>query len=312
MGRVLFRVDGNNRIGLGHLLRCRALADILRAQHECVFATSASEASVLHAFAEAGYQVIRGNGSASWLTGELGRAGDTIVLDGYDFGEEYRREVKAAGYRVVCIDDLHQGRFDVDVVINHGGPASYDAPASTMICLGPSYALLRGPFLDVVQEPRVPRPLDSALICFGGSDPKNLTLSAFRALAQVSRLELVVGPAYAHLQELTQEVAGRAAIHRDATAEQLVGLIRKCGFALTSASTVAYEVCAVGAGLIVCPYVDNQRELASFLEASGAALLCADLSQTPPLTPALLTNQLRAQQRLFQGDVRANLRALFP
>ena len=37
--KIYFRADGNADIGLGHVIRCLALADILKDEFECVFAT---------------------------------------------------------------------------------------------------------------------------------------------------------------------------------------------------------------------------------------------------------------------------------
>ena len=39
--RIIFRADGNSQIGLGHVVRSLALAQILRQDYECVFAIQA-------------------------------------------------------------------------------------------------------------------------------------------------------------------------------------------------------------------------------------------------------------------------------
>ena len=33
--------------------------------------------------------------------------GDIFVLDGYSFGEDYQKQIKAMGLPLVCIDDLY-------------------------------------------------------------------------------------------------------------------------------------------------------------------------------------------------------------
>ena len=37
--KIYFRADGNTDIGFGHVIRCLALADMLKDHFECIFAT---------------------------------------------------------------------------------------------------------------------------------------------------------------------------------------------------------------------------------------------------------------------------------
>ncbi|TSA49157.1 MAG: hypothetical protein D4R43_04285 [Sphingobacteriales bacterium] len=46
-GKIVFRTDGVEKIGLNHLIRCAALAEMLREYYECVLAIRAPNPSAL-------------------------------------------------------------------------------------------------------------------------------------------------------------------------------------------------------------------------------------------------------------------------
>jgi len=44
---------------------------------------------------------------------------DVVVLDGYNFDEQYQRTLSQQAHKLVYIDDLVQGQQVANVVINH-------------------------------------------------------------------------------------------------------------------------------------------------------------------------------------------------
>ena len=71
-----------------------------------------------------------------------------LVVDGYHFDVEYQKSIKAAGYRLLWIDDYgHAGHYYADLVLNQNisaDPSLYGNRESyTQLLMGPSYALLR-------------------------------------------------------------------------------------------------------------------------------------------------------------------------
>lgn len=338
--QVIFRVDGNANLGLGHLVRSRALAEILRPDFDCTFVTRASDPASVADLARAGFATLTLPDTLSWeadaaqVCDQIARPGDIVVVDGYAFDGAYQEFVKARGFTLVAIDDLHQGRFHADAVINHSGgvaASAYKAAPDTRFYFGPAYSLLRAPFLDAIPVAREPGKVESLLICFGGSDPRDLSRKALSAAAEVAalrRIEVVVGAAYRERDSLAQ-FAEQIRARRQITVEISVNLdasgmlraIRASQLAVASPSTVAYEICAVKSGLVVCPYVDNQEDIARFLETTGAAACLRhfpELSETKirdflaaAADPAQIQRQIAAQAKMFAGNVRANLRGVF-
>ncbi len=120
--RIIFRADGNAIIGLGHIVRCLALAEILSPAFDCSFITkksdkisefispycSVNEIPPLPAMEE--ISVVR----------EFVTKNDILVVDSYEFTGEYQHEIKSYVKKLVVIDDMAAIHFYADLIINHG------------------------------------------------------------------------------------------------------------------------------------------------------------------------------------------------
>ena len=184
--KVIFRADGSDRIGLGHLIRSQALAEMLADDFDCVFALAEAPAVIAEELATrfsvywlppavpfslvaaaqqqaddpaplAATQPAEKNSPAAAATPQqqaaalaaLASPDDIIVLDGYPFDTAYQQVLRERGCKLVSIDDIHAYPFVVDAIINTAGgvrPVHYQALPETRFCLGLRYALLRRPF----------------------------------------------------------------------------------------------------------------------------------------------------------------------
>ena len=284
--RLLIRADGNGQIGLGHVVRSLALAEIVDQQFAQVLLLSQDPPPAVQRLA-AGHgrplrtlpaQPIR---QELYTLPDLLRPGDIVVLDGYHFPLVYQQAIKALNCRLVVIDDLRQPTV-ADLVINHGPgvtPADYEAPPSTRFCLGPAFSLLRRPFREQAALPAAaPRPITSALLCFGGADPLGLTarsLTALLALPQVVKVGLVLGAAFsggAALRQLAELHPGRTVnFYEQLSASEFATVFGQYDVAVVPSSTVLLEALVLGRPAITGYYADNQAALADYVHAYGQA-----------------------------------------
>jgi UDP-2,4-diacetamido-2,4,6-trideoxy-beta-L-altropyranose hydrolase len=316
--RIIFRADGNSRIGLGHVTRSLALVHMLRKVFECVFAIQSPDQALQERIREVcdGLIVLPpADADADRFVHELDAyvsAEEIVVLDGYTFGTAYQQNIKARGAALVCIDDIHAYPFVADAVINQAGGVSsevYARASFTRLLLGPHYALLRPAFLRAAKASRtMPEGDLRVLVCMGGADPDNHTLqavAALQAIPAVQHIEVVVGSAYTHLSELKQQIKElpQAKLHRDLSAESMRRLMAKCHAAITSASGISYEYAAVGGLLFVKQTADNQAGMHGFLTSTGIA---RDYSSLPKVLPQgiaeeAFNEQLATQRQYFDG-----------
>jgi UDP-2,4-diacetamido-2,4,6-trideoxy-beta-L-altropyranose hydrolase len=327
--RLVLRADGNSQLGLGHVMRLLALAEILRADFEAlIFLIQAPDAALVALLRGAGMQVTTlpngpfGQELADVLPALLHPA-DVLVLDGYGFDYAYQNAVRPLVAHLVCLDDLHAFPFAADLVLNPAGgitPADYDLrqPAARLLA-GPGYAPLRADFQPLASSAALASP-SQVLLCLGGADPRQLTqatAAALLALPTVAQVHAVVGSAYAAWDELCAWAAAqgpRLTLYRALAAGQLAALMRRCGAAVLSPSTISYEYCAAGGGLLLTlPTAANQHDLDHFLREAGLALPFPAASNVLTATEApRLAAQLRKAQRYhFDGLATQRLRQEF-
>ncbi|WP_420147091.1 UDP-2,4-diacetamido-2,4,6-trideoxy-beta-L-altropyranose hydrolase [Spirosoma sp.] len=280
MNRLLFRADGNAQIGMGHVMRCLALADILKADFSMRFAITDPTPAVHSLIESAGVTVVPLPDSADKAVfwGDIHHE-DIVVLDGYSFDETFQRAVRARVRKLVFIDDLVKGHQVADVVINHAGGLSetnYDTAAYTKLCLGPHYALLRSDFLR--PEGYGHSPSDGPIfVSLGGSDHQNTSLTVLEAIRQADAtlpVRIVLGPFHPNREsvEAFKSQLPNLTILQNLSAVQMVDELQNCSLAITACSTIAYEVCAVNRPLIAIVTADNQTQLAQFLSEEKLAL----------------------------------------
>lgn len=333
--RVLLRADGDAQLGLGHVMRCLALAEMLGDGYALRFAVVGPTPTVRALIEERDVTVVPLVTSEVTEFLAVALPDEVAVLDGYHFDEAYQRAVRGRVRRLVYVDDLVQGHQVADVVINHAGSISqsdYQGEAYTQYQLGPHYALLRPVFFAASD----PVPADGPIfINLGGADPRNYSASVLEAVRQLDPtlpVDLVLGAfhpdrpgleAYrTHLPSLT--------IRQNLSAVQMRDALEASSLAITACSTIAYEVCALHRPLIGIVTADNQARLAQFLSDEKLALsvnfpyLLSRMKPVIPLESALRTaiqfyqfsdeaveETLANQRRFFDGRSPERFRNLF-
>ncbi|MPR35419.1 UDP-2,4-diacetamido-2,4,6-trideoxy-beta-L-altropyranose hydrolase [Salmonirosea aquatica] len=326
---VYFRADGNSNIGLGHITRSLALADILAEYFSCVFLVQ-DPAPELAAQIQESHFLVRLPQTDAYLAEAQQLAnrylsqGKLVVLDGYEFRTEYQEIIKSTGAGLVCIDDLHAWHFLADAVINHAGDThseEYSAEPNTRLYLGPKYAILRQPFLRAARQARfLPEPRH-IFICFGGADSFNLTTQATRAaqlFTWVETIHIVTGSAYAHGNQLASlaNLDNRLRLHHNLNAQEMADLMESCEIAIGPASGIAYEICSVGMWLITGYYVDNQKHLYRYLTKNSLGLAAGNfptgrIEELLSIIKESVTKPIFRQKEHFDGKSAARLLGIF-
>ncbi|MDW8301671.1 MAG: UDP-2,4-diacetamido-2,4,6-trideoxy-beta-L-altropyranose hydrolase [Bacteroidia bacterium] len=276
IGKIYFRADGNSQIGLGHITRSLALADMLKEHFEiCVLI----QEPLTEVFAQ--IQEVTKNiivlpqttdylAEACYIAEKYLTGKEIVVLDGYNFQTEYQKIIKNTGVKLVCIDDLHAWHFVADVVINHAGgvkETDYSCEPYTKLCLGLEYALLRKPFLEAAQQERTIEKIENAFICFGGSDPHNFTEKALQACLEAKifkEIHVVVGSAYPYFEQIKNLTNHEKNIflYQNLNAQDLCNVMKKCHLGIVPASSVAIELWFIRMKVVmVIMTALNQKEI---------------------------------------------------
>ena len=259
--KVLFRADASRKIGYGHFVRSLALADMLKDDFECIFYTQEptayqrQQASDVCQLEELPADDSKFSLFLDRLNGE-----EIVVLDNFYYTLEYQQQIKEKGCKLVCMGGPDR-LYAADVILSQAttDPALFHSLPTTQYCLGLESALLRRPFTQYIPRIREKVQPRTAVICFGGTDFKNLTGQTVDALCKdnlLDTLDIIVGDVYeGHIDD---RYASKVTIHRNLNAQQIVNIFDKNDVAILASSSIAIEAMACRIPVIAGWWVDNQ------------------------------------------------------
>ncbi len=257
---LLIRADASAEIGVGHVMRCIALAQAWqKAGGQAIFALATGARELGQRIRSHGWEVrtlpcTPGSEADAAKTLDLGRqcAAEWIVLDGYQFSPDYARALNLTRPRLLIIADGEQPpELDCDILVNPDPLSDTSHGRSnkrTEFLLGARFALLREEFL---QSPRVddrcPKIATRILVTLGGGDAHNVTGRVLQALGDLADLELsltvIVGPSNPHLALLQAIVENSPHTVRLFTdAPDMPVLMAQAEMAVTAGGGTCYEL----------------------------------------------------------------------
>ena len=315
MKNAYIRTDGDLNIGLGHLVRCIALAHIIK--YDCIvtFVCKVIPDALALEISENSFDLLLIEEEETFL--ELLTVIDIVVLDGYNFDSDYQRRIKAKGNKLICIDDLHDKKYYADLIINHAPGIdlnAYDAEPETIFALGPKFALLRPAFLQQAKKNRVVDNVRTVLICFGGGDYKNLTARVLKEIMnfkwEVKKVIVVTGSAYSNLDTLKLLIKDEQRIqHFHAVNEHdMLNFMLEADLAIVPSSGILFEVLSTGMKVISGYYADNQINIYKGFLALNAIIDAGDFSEDG-LSHALQGVNRQTLTKIIDGTSSDNLLA---
>ena len=260
-GTLCIRADAGEKIGVGHVMRCLALAQAWQDRGGDVVLASQNLPEALR-------QRLAAENVA--IQGEIPATTAFVVLDGYHFSAADHQAVKQAGHKMLIVDDLADSDLSAaDLVLNHNayaGPSMY--PGRRGLC-GGRFTLLRREFTACAPKIIVEGVAQSVLITMGGGDPRNDTLAVLHQLAVVTGLRKIVlaGAANPHVESLR----GIPGIELHINPPDVPAIMRQADFAITAAGSTCWELATLGVPMLVNVIADNQAGIAAFLTAHDAA-----------------------------------------
>ena len=299
IGTLCIRTDANSKIGIGHLMRCLALAQAWRERGGNVILVSAhlspplldrlnSEGVLPHVMES---QPGSSDDAMTTTRVALKYNAEWLVLDGYHFSSEFRKVLKQGQSRLLVIDDLGDTDMsDADVVLNQNVYAEqtlYARCASNCRrLLGSTYTLLRREFWATPPTARsFPTVARRVLITFGGSDPDNFTQRVAVALQgiQETRLHLmfIVGagnPHLASLHALMHELRKTHDVELLVNPPNLAEIMRSADVAISAAGATSWELAYLGVPSMLIAIAHNQEGIARRMHELGAAISLSSTS----------------------------------
>lgn len=210
MNNVLFRVDANDKIGLGHYKRCATLSKRLR-NHTNIYYLTKSDL-IVDLNKNKGYTTIKIDaesqlGQEIELTNKLinNHMVDVIfadikhhdVLKNENKYLNYLKKLHGLSPLLVLFEDLEINTKCADlIVIPYVGAESLQLKDTSKYLLGSKYFVLRNEFISI---PQVNKGSDvkSVLVSMGGADVNKLTVKVVEVIIAISKkihINIVLGP----------------------------------------------------------------------------------------------------------------------
>jgi UDP-2,4-diacetamido-2,4,6-trideoxy-beta-L-altropyranose hydrolase len=327
---VVFRVDADARSGIGHFMRCLALAQAHADRGgRAVFVSAGLPGALRDRLTTEGFgwcaltgaspegpSIVAGSPDDASRTCEVARdtGSEWIVADGYHFDAAYQRSLRDQGCRLLLFDDTgHADYYCADLVLNQNVSADeafyrHRAP-HTRLLLGNAYTALRREFTKWRAWSRAwPAEARRILVTLGGADTANMgprVLEAIRAVP-IGPLEVrvVVGGASqrgAGLDAAVGPPGERGAVSIVESPEDMSELMAWADLAIAAAGSTVWELAFMGLPSVLLVTASNQEASARMLQnLEVAAVLEADDQSQPRMTMAIaeLARDAAARQRM--------------
>ncbi|WDP89719.1 MAG: UDP-2,4-diacetamido-2,4,6-trideoxy-beta-L-altropyranose hydrolase [Desulfobacter sp.] len=277
---LYLRADASSQMGMGHLMRCLALASAWnRSGGRACFITFApgrlAEEKIRAQDIESiGVERPWPHPSDLSRTLKILDAGrhekklPWLVLDGYHFSTAYQKAIKDRGIPLVVMDDYnHLDHYHADIIVNPSPGAKglpYRLSGRCKLLAGTDHVLLREEFLwaPAVKKGH-PEKARRLLITLGGSDPMKITpllIDAVAALADPGlETRVILGPGFSDTS--MPEAPGIELVRNP----EMATMMAWADLAVTAGGSTCWELCRMGLPFMVIPVADNQEAIASGL-----------------------------------------------
>ena len=293
---VGIRVDVNETVATGHIMRCLTIAEqIKKLGGQVLFITADEQAEEL--LSRAGMEHVclqtrwdHMEEEMAVLREVLKLAGiKTILVDSYQATPAYFEALRPF-VKLACIDDCFEHVFLVDALINYNAyhirfPYRETYGGKTKLLLGTDYVPLREEFsMTQVRDAQSGKKGFSVLLSSGGGDAQNAVLGVLQRAAQMEELQSVLFHAVVgayHPQgdaiEAFAKTHENVKVYRPC--HDMAGLMADCDAAVSAAGTMLFELCAMQVPTVFFQSADNQRYDREFFEAGERMIFAGDIAQ---------------------------------
>ena len=261
---IVFRVDGDNEIGLGHIYRMITLASRMVFNHNIIFLMDYHTKRLgIEKVKEYNYPIITFEGENALFRNLEKINPDIVINDILDTSKGYILKLKNGGHFVVNFENLGDGTEFADLVINALYENSYP-PENHYY--GYKYVCLRDDFF-IFSKKEIQKEVKEILITFGGADPNNLTMRTLKSVEKLNLkdifIKVVLGLGYSSREELNNYVNALKKEGFTVDVKENVKMMAKemynVDIVITSNGRTIYEVASIGTPCISIS--QNEREV---------------------------------------------------
>ncbi|MBQ3544336.1 MAG: UDP-2,4-diacetamido-2,4,6-trideoxy-beta-L-altropyranose hydrolase [Lachnospiraceae bacterium] len=305
------RVDANDKIAMGHLMRCLSIAKSLRKKGEEVVFIS-SESNIKDVVCKENFNFIALNNRYDDKESEIEQLLEIIrlskieiiLLDSYEVTELYMQKLYTS-VKIVYIDDLNLFKYSADVIVNY----TYNANSSiyekwkysneTQFYFGIKYIPLRSEFgfecIDFNDE------VSNIFLTTGGTDNYDMIISILKQLRKKElhniNINVVVGKFYNKIDELRKMESDSIRIYQNIS--NMYEIMKQNDIAISAGGTTVAELCSIGIPTIAFSIADNQMEGVKAYSEDGIIIYAGDVRENKG---EVISNIVHNVEKLITND----------
>lgn len=289
-----FRTDGNQEIGIGHIMRCLSIAEAFRKRGDDSVFIVADEA-VENMIKRRCFRTICLNTKWNCLDFETdvicreiqNRGIDALILDSYFVSQKYLEKLSKIT-KTVYIDDLNSFIYPVNLLINYNIYAPefnyrqrYKAASlKTEFALGCKYVPLRDKFVKVSRK--TAEKVKKIFITTGGTDKYNVAGKLLEKLRMENWFAetdyyVIIGKFNVNKENLARRWKDCGNVYLLYDVNDISLYMKECDLAITAGGVTVYELMACGIPSVSYIIADNQLNAAKTLSRQNLIACAGDV-----------------------------------
>ena len=284
---LYIRVDANEIIATGHLMRCLSIADAAKELGEDTTFIMADESADMIVKSKGYHSVILHtrwddmDGETEKILEIIHKNGiSSLLFDRYQVTEKYMTSLSEET-KVTYIDDLDKFIYPVDTLICYA--AYYDKfnyaskYSDTELLLGTKYAPLRREFCGLKKKLIRDR-IERILVLSGGTDRMNVLQQILDAIVSFENIHIdtICGIYNPNFDMLCKRYDSYKNISLHRSTDNIISYMQSADVAISAGGTTLYELCACGTPTISYIIADNQIDNASWFAENGVITFAGD------------------------------------
>lgn len=302
---VVFRVDSGKAIGLGHLMRCLAIANSLKKKKvNCIFLTSNKNSSKI--IKEYRYRVIELSKGKSEKQ-VISKINSRIKID-FLIVDSKRKSISklisdiGKKIKIILIDNVSYGSF---LTILPGVKEQFGKyPREALV--GPEYVLI-----NKFPTKKKPQRDDTILLLLGGSDKRNITkrvVTAFKKSNKKFKVVICLGNFFNYQSQITKLIFNDDRFTIVKNPKNLPELMQKCSLGIFSFGISVYEAVFSKLPILTISHSDENEKSANRMKKYEwfkhiGKYDKINYSKLPFLTDSLLKNKFLLNKMSQAGNI---------
>ncbi len=268
-----FRVDANEHIASGHLMRCIAIAEAcIKSGNKCIFYLAEEKMTERLIQSELAYHIL--NSKWNNLETEIDvlvamlkeEKVDVLVVDSYYASKRYLESLNKI-LPTCYIDDMGKDLYNITMLLHYGSWPDDNtfemryAKTETKVLAGMRYVPLRSEFEGLSDTENREK---SILITTGGTDPYNISGKVVQELIQRPccwnyTFKVIVGGMNTNATMLKELLVDKR-VELLRNIYNMGELMRKSQCAVSAGGTTLFELCACSTPTVCFSFAENQEE----------------------------------------------------